>query len=84
VKSHRGKRPRQVRRNRLVDSQRRGSYLTEELEVALGVRVWPPVDDDLAADELVPVEGIVQDDVAGVADEQCSLIRMAGLLCVDE
>ena len=50
--------------------------LAEQLEVALGLGVWPLVDHDLATDELVAVERIAEHDVAGVADEDTAVLGL--------
>jgi hypothetical protein len=59
------------------DPERLGHDL-EELEVALDVRVRPLGEDDLAADERLAVERVVDDELSGVAGED------AAVRCLDE
>jgi hypothetical protein len=53
--------------------ERLGHELAEELEVALFVRVRSLGKDDLTADQLVAVERVADDEVAGVASEDAAV-----------
>jgi hypothetical protein len=55
-----------------AEPERLGDDLAEQLEVALGLGVWPLVHHNLAADGLVAGEGVAEHDVAGVPDQDAA------------
>jgi hypothetical protein len=56
-----------------LQPERLGHDLAEQLEVAVSLWVRPVVDHDLAADEGVAVEGVLEHDVAGIARKDAAV-----------